>query len=80
MSDPTMPDYDDLELEGHTVMLFRCHTSLERRSFIVECVTKANRQMMIEFPSEGPKNLLHALEEAFEKYPQMREWKSPTAH
>lgn len=75
---PVKPE--DLELEGHTVRTFRCHVNEERHSFAIEIVTKGERRMMIEFASEAPAFLLEALSDAFEEYPLMREWKSPTAH
>ena len=73
-------EHENLELEAHTVKTFRCHTSTERHSFVIECVTKGNRRLMLEFPSEGPRGLLDALTKAFEEHPEMREWKSPTTH
>ena len=68
------------ELEGHTVKAVRWHVSTERYSFALEVVTKANRQMLIEFPAEGAVHLETCLRQAFEQYPEMREWTSPTEH
>ncbi len=73
-------EHENLELEAHTVKTFRCHTSTVRHSFEIECVTKGNRRIQIEFPSEGPTQLLGALTKAFEEHPEMRDWASPTTH
>ncbi len=75
-----MTNYNDLPIEGHTVKRFRCHLSLERHSFSIECITKANKRLLIEFASEGPGYLLKKLADAFEENPQMRGWQSPTKH
>lgn len=73
-------EHENLELEAHTVKTFRCHASIERHSFVIECVTKGNRRIQIEFPSEGPAYLLGELKKAFEEHPEMRKWKSPATH
>ena len=72
--------YENLELESHTIRAFHCKVLAERHSFVIECVTKGNRRLMFEFPSEGPTQLLDALTKAFEEHPEMREWTSPTTH
>ncbi len=72
--------YENLELEAHTIRAFRCQVLAERRVFVIECLTKGNRRLMFEFPSEGPTQLLAGLNKAFEEHPEMREWRSPTTH
>ena len=75
-----MTDFNDIPAEGHTIKTLRCHVSLERHSFTIECVTKANKRLLIELPSEAPGYFLKELTDAFEENPQMREWQSPTRH
>ena len=72
--------FERLPIEGHTVKTFRCEVFEERHSFAIECITKGNKRLLIEFPSEGAIYLERALRTAFGEHPQMREWKSPTAH
>lgn len=62
------------------VAQFNCLVNPNDQVLAFECVTVDGRKVAVLFPKDGAKHLRSKLLEAFERYPQMRDWPGPQSH